>query len=541
MAPCNSKKSEFKSDIIDDIFLRFKMRKGPIAEKIMRVMIDGRPHTTGEIARITKIKSKKIHDSIKALFQRGVILRSKEYFKANNRINKGRAGIRYNNRWYYLWKLNDGVYFVDGVKFVEYTNARKDPRGRKNSVAKRILEFLQKNKDNAFFSNEIATALQIPTSYVMCNIRRLEKKGFVYVRGYRNGDTETPFQNGYLITYVSPDMPREAALSDAIKRTDKRLDEADTNILRYIRRVRDIIFADSSNGRLTSLAFLINRLNLSRDRVHTYTERALQLYSELRKIKLFGLYTYFYHKSIPDLDKAVANEKKYLKAIGGRANRVGHNYEAVVGWFVDKFTTGAKFWVQNHRTNMDKRRITVHLIKPVREGTRNKGEFDRVWDVQPSPFSPRITYVLECKYGIIRKRDVDIFFEKMRWSKEFGANTENGRVLRQGVVGLFAGNTFNPHEKVVIDGNELSLSQYAARLNITLIRSADLNERLHKHGVPTSVSVQKICRYCKDEKEVEQVLNAIWDNPTKAEDILKEVLERNQEIFEFERQLEQKK
>ena len=182
---------------------------------------------------------------------------------------------------------------------------------------------------------------------------------------------------------------------------------------------------------------------------------------------------------------------------------MGHNYEAVVGWFVDKFTTGAKFWVQNHRTNMDKRRITVHLIKPVREGTRNKGEFDRVWDVQPSPFSPRITYVLECKYGIIRKRDVDIFFEKMRWSKEFGANTENGRVLRQG--------------------------------------SADLNERLHKHGVPTSVSVQKICRYCKDEKEVEQVLNAIWDNPTKAEDILKEVLERNQEIFEFERQLEQKK
>jgi hypothetical protein len=35
----------------------------------------------------------------------------------------------------------------------------------------------------------------------------------------------------------------------------------------------------------------------------------------------------------------------------GRDNRIGHNWEAGVEWFIDKFTEGAEFVKQNHRRN----------------------------------------------------------------------------------------------------------------------------------------------------------------------------------------------
>ena len=53
-------------------------------------------------------------------------------------------------------------------------------------------------------------------------------------------------------------------------------------------------------------------------------------------------------------------------------------------WFIDKYTTGARFWTQDHRNaKMDQRRITVHLIKPV-GGRRNNAEVDRVWEITPA-------------------------------------------------------------------------------------------------------------------------------------------------------------
>ena len=58
--------------------------------------------------------------------------------------------------------------------------------------------------------------------------------------------------------------------------------------------------------------------------------------------------------------------RNYIRIAKGRANRIGHNWEAVAEWFIDRFTTGARFWTQNHRIGgMDSRRITLHLIKGV--------------------------------------------------------------------------------------------------------------------------------------------------------------------------------
>ena len=55
----------------------------------------------------------------------------------------------------------------------------------------------------AFFAREVADLLAdrgIRPPDVMSNVRRLERRGLVYVRGYRGVGRETPFREGYIIT-----------------------------------------------------------------------------------------------------------------------------------------------------------------------------------------------------------------------------------------------------------------------------------------------------------------------------------------------------
>ena len=90
---------------------------------------------------------------------------------------------------------------------------------------------------------------------------------------------------------------------------------------------------------------------------------------------------------------------------------------------------------------------------------------------------------------------------------------------------------------MTVSGQRITLAQYAARMNIKLLRPADFNSKLREHGVDRKVTVQKICRVCKDEKNVRVVLDETWQNPSKTQEILAEALNRNQSVFEFERML----
>jgi hypothetical protein len=210
-----------------------------------------------------------------------------------------------------------------------------------------------------------------------------------------------------------------------------------------------------------------------------------------------------------------------------------------VEWFIDKYTPGAVFREQPHRTpGMDPRRITLHLLKPV-GGRRGSAEVDRVWTVTPGLFSPPTTYVLECKYGLIHRRDVDDFLEVLRWSKEFGVDTPEGRMVKQGIVGVFAGTAFDPNEKVLLkDGSRVGLAIYAGRLNIHLLKASDFNAKLREMECALNVTVQRICRLARDEMEVREVLDAIWRSPDRAEEILARIAAKNQQLYEFERMLE---
>jgi hypothetical protein len=96
-----------------------------------------------------------------------------------------------------------------------------------------------------------------------------------------------------------------------------------------------------------------------------------------------------------------------------------------------------------------------------------------------------------------------------------GVDTPEGRQIKQGIVGVFAGSAFNPKESVRLkDEAMISLATYAARMNIQLLKASDFNSKLRERGVPKEVTVQKICRIARDEKEVREVLEAI-DKPRK--------------------------
>jgi len=295
---------------------------------------------------------------------------------------------------------------------------------------------------------------------------------------------------------------------------------------------------------LVSFDFIQNKLGCSMYEAEGAITRALQLYPDLKEVKIFGNFRYYYHDSIPEkeLRAAIALKENYIRVVKGRANRIGHNWEAVVEYFIDSLTTGAKFLTQNHRNGvMDPRRITIHLIKPV-GGRKYNAEVDRLWEVTPGPLLKPTTYVLECKWGLVRKKDVDDFFNVLAWSKEFGVDTPEGRQVKQGIVGVFAGSAFNPKESVRLkDETEISLATYAARMNIQLLKASDFNGKLRERVVPKEVTVQKICRISKDEKEVREVLEDIWENPEKSEEVLAKTADKNKDVYEFERTLEEKK
>jgi len=178
----------------------------------------------------------------------------------------------------------------------------------------------------------------------------------------------------------------------------------------------------------------------------------------------------------------------------------------------------------------------LHLLKPV-GGRKQSAEVDRVWKVTPGLFSPTVTYVLECKYSVVARRTLDDFIEVLKWSTDFGVDTENCREVKKGVIPVFGAGAYNPKEKVVVGGQKITLAQYASRINIRLLRPADFNSKMRERGVDKRITVQKICRVCKDEKDVRFVLDEMWQNPSKAQEFLSGTLSRNQSVFEFEKSL----
>lgn len=526
------------------------MSKAASRLAVLAVLVDGKPRTSRSIGRIVGLSESASYSVLRRCWEAGFVLRTRNPLYEPEKMSKGRRGVAQHVRSYHLYVLRPtGVdnLRIEGQELVKFSKEYLDVRGGGGkSKAKAILEFLRTKGDKAWFSTEIAQALKcedVKACDIMANVRRFEERGLVYVRGYKLEERQTPFKEGYLVTWISQEKPREEAIEDAIQKTDRALENKrlDSPFVDRVHRTRDVIIEHSKLRRLVSFGYIYENLGCSEYEAEHALTRTLQLYPDLKETKIFDAYRYFYHTSLSseDLNAAIKMKENYIRMVKGRANRVGHNWEAASEWFIDRFTVGAHFWTQNHRTeNMDPRRITLHLIRGVR-GRRNAAEVDRVWDVTPGVFAPPVTYVLSCKWGLVRKEDVDDFMEVLRWSKEFGVDTPDGRQNKQGVYGVFAGQAFNPKENVKLKNDSiLSLASYVARMNIQLLKAVDFNTKLKERGCPKTVSVQRICRFARNESEVRKIIDAIWENGSKAEEILAQVAHGNEDVFRFEQMLE---
>lgn len=514
---------------------------GETERTLIAVLSDGRPRSFREFVKESNLTVKQVEGALYRLRTNARILRTEKPVYEENRAFKGRSGIRRNTRAYHLYMsaLGRESLVSQGMRFVKWSEDSKKPS---ESKAELIRRFLQDNGNQAFYTTNVAEALKargIKQTDIMNTVKRAEDRHLVYVRGYQMHDRQTPFKEGYLITWIDAEKPREQAIEEAVQRTDKALAQnASTSpIIERVHMIRDLVIETTKLRDLASFEYIQNKLGCTEYEAEGALKRTMQLYPELREVKLFDAYRYYYHTSLAndDLNAAIAMKENYLRLAKGRMNRVGHNWEACVEWFVDKFTTGAAFRTQNHHENrMDPRRITLHLMKSV-GGRKYNAEVDRIWEVTPGIFSQPITYVLECKWGLIEKKYIDDFFEVLKWSKEFGVDTPDGRQVKQGVIGVFAGSAFDPKESVRLkDETKISLATYAARMNIQLLRASDFNEKMHQRAIPIPVTVQKVCRFASNEKEARGAMNAIWDDTSKADDAIKQMILKNQDIFKFE-------
>jgi hypothetical protein len=511
------------------------------------LLADGVPRGVAEIAGDLGLGGRAVEGACYREWKKGSLLRSSKQVYGRFTRFRGRSGNVSNTRGFYRYLIRvegqDRVR-VGGVEYVPYGEeflSPKIPKGE--SKSKRILRFLQENSKRAWYSTEIVEELEdegIRSTHIMPAVRRAEKKGLLYVRGYRTETRQTAFSKGFLIAVIDQDKPRDAAIDEAFQKTDSQLNEdAGSNVVgRRIRAIRDEILVASKSRELVGYDYLRNKVDGSESQLKYAVRGLMRLYNDVRRVDVFG-FPYFYQKSFPeaDLDAAVEMKKSYIRVAKGRDNRIGHNYEAVAEWFVDKLMIGAQFRTQNHRDpNMDSRRITLNLIKPVGHRKRN-AEVDRVWSIKTGLLTDEITYILQSKWGLVTKRDLDDHIEVIRWSREYGVDTTNSRAIKQGVTPIFTGGSYNPRNTVRIGDEEINLPEYARRMNIQLIKSADLNQKLHQKGVETYVTVQKVCRLAKDEKQVRETLTKIWNQPNKARGYLNELTHENKELFEFEKQL----
>ena len=525
-------------------------RLGRSRAAILAALACGDPLSCREIMAETELSRNQTYNALHRCWRRGLVLRTRAPIHSRERVFKGRGGVSQHTRPFHLYLLRpeglDDV-VVDGRRYVGFSEEHLDPRGGGSiSKDKRVLDFLRENGGRAFFSKDVAEALAghgVEPRDVMANVRRFERQGLVYVRGYKTDEAETPFRRGYLLTWLDQGLPRKQAISEVVERTDFALDGVASSSpqMERMHRIRDIVLEHTELRKLVGVKYLENQLGCSHYELEHALERAMMLYPDMRVLKLFDAYRYCYHASMSeaDLNAAVEMKRNYIRMAKGRANRIGHNWEAVAEWFIDRFTTGARFWTQEHRKGkMDPRRIAIHLLKGV-GGRRRNAEVDRVWEVTPGIFAPPITYVLSCKWGLVNKRHVDDFLEVLRWSTDFGVDTPEGREIKQGIVSVFAASAFNTREHVRLkDKSSLSLAQYAARRNLQLVTAADFNKKLKEHGCPKVVTVQKVCRMARDEGQVRHALDMFWKEPYGAPEALIELRMGNEELYRFEKMLE---
>jgi hypothetical protein len=241
-----------------------------IRDKVLTILSDGKPRSAKDIVASVGLEEFRIWNGLSYWWKRGLLLRSQKPTFEAIELFKGRGGIKRNTRTYYLYVLKPPEktsLHLQGQKFIPFKKEYLDVRGaRETSKAKLVVNFLKENSDRAFFSVEIVKALAdrgVKSRDIMATVRRYERS--VYVRGYRTEQGQTPFRQGYILTWIDLDKPREQAIEEAIKRTDTILEnQHSTNaVIERVHLIRDQILEATKLRGIVSFEFIQNKLDCS--------------------------------------------------------------------------------------------------------------------------------------------------------------------------------------------------------------------------------------------------------------------------------------
>jgi len=217
---------------------------------ILAALVNDGSMSCRKLVRETGLSRNQVYCALYRCWRRGLVLRTRRPILSHERVFKGRGGVSQHMRPFHLYMLRpEGVddVVVGDRRYVGFSEEYLDPRGGGViSKAKRVLGFLKENSDLAFFSRDVVDALAdfgVKSRDVMANVRRFERQGLVYVRGYKTDETETPFKRGFLLTWLDQGVPRSQAIAEAIGRTDVALEGRASNspLMERVHRIRDII------------------------------------------------------------------------------------------------------------------------------------------------------------------------------------------------------------------------------------------------------------------------------------------------------------
>jgi len=201
-------------------------RKASAVGRIQALLADGNPRSSREIARELGCGLGAASQALRRAWESGVVLRTADAIYMAEKQPSGKADAATNLRSYHLYCISkgEGEAVISDRKFVSFSKSYLDPRGGgSRSKARAISEFLASNNHKALYSTEIARSLKnigVKAGDVMSCVRRLEERGLVYVRGYEAKGRQTPFKEGYLVTWLDPNKPKDKANREAVERTD---------------------------------------------------------------------------------------------------------------------------------------------------------------------------------------------------------------------------------------------------------------------------------------------------------------------------------
>jgi len=518
-----------------------------LRSQVMRLLDDGHLRSIRQIAQELSVTERAVHSAVCALYGRGGILRTEKPQAPESARKWERLPPRH------LWTISpDGEKskFIGGVKYVAYTKRNG------KSLSQHIIDYVREHlRDRAAFTTQVRKDLEerlgveVLQSMVMCILSKYRHRE-VYLRGYQGAERMTPFEQGFAVTWLNPNLPREQALAEAKERTDRFLQDKQTTspLFQRVHSIFDIVTDVSLKRDIASQIFIMSELGCSRHQLELALRKTLEFYPTIKRVSIFGDehgeygYPHYYNEKLlspEDLEAAVKAKEQYLMKVKTSDERKGHALEGVVWWSLEKFRR-ARFLPQKHRTEgMHPYRHTLHLIKPVRR-RKKSAEIDGVWESrEPAVLcnNEEVTNLLEVKFNLIRRDDVEDLLDIARFSKEFGADDRHGRVIRNGVVLWMAGAAIDNKASILVGNDYLTVASFASRLGIKFIPVSQINEQLQRHGWEKA-SVKAICRVAKDAHEAMGTLDEIWAHPKKAKEILAKYAEQNKSILEQERMLE---